>query len=270
MRTELSKMKTELNKSFDYGFMLNEQELRRIYNTAREQMMVVAKKSNIITTFKLKYKNGTIGEHASLEEVLSEENIGEWTIQTLTITLSDFQAENSKPNTTITVKFDAEVHSNAINYNVLSNDRDWVYLTSSKLEERIANIKIFSPVSLGFRRKVSIAGAGILTIIIGLVGNILGAFLTSSHRIVIPSLNLSIFILFFSLLILVPAGVVTWVYYSPPYNFYWGEYIASFERRRAISSFFLFILIFTILISIIAVIIANFLTIRFGGGGSGG
>jgi hypothetical protein len=262
------KMRTEISKSFDYGFTLDEQELRRIYDTAFERMKIIAEKANVTSTFKLKFKNGKMHERASLDEALSEENSGEWTIQTLTITLFNILPNEKTPTAIITVKFDAEVRSNTVNYNVLGNDRDWVYLTGSLLEDRIEKVKKFSPSSLGFGRKVSLVTSLVLSLIIGILSSVVATELTSSKGINQPFANLIIYIL--SIIILLAIGIIGWIRYYPFYNFYWGDYILTYKKRRAISRYILFVVIVTLLLSIIAVVIANSLMLRFNGGGSGG
>jgi hypothetical protein len=54
-------MRTELRKSFFHGFVLTEQELRRIYDIMLQQMKRITT-ANVVDVFELKFKNGMVAE----------------------------------------------------------------------------------------------------------------------------------------------------------------------------------------------------------------
>lgn len=67
MSTEVS-----IRKSFEHGFVLNEQELRRIYNILVQQMNEVNSHEDFDTTFTMIFKNKITVEKSSIDDVFSE------------------------------------------------------------------------------------------------------------------------------------------------------------------------------------------------------
>src|SRR5579885_37850 len=74
-----------IRKSFDVGFALNEQEMRRIYDIIINQMKILSPQGNIKTTFTLTYKNKITEEKDDINSIFSETNGGIWEIKTLAI-----------------------------------------------------------------------------------------------------------------------------------------------------------------------------------------
>lgn len=68
-------MKTEMRKPFTHGFVLTEQELRRIHDIMVQQMKD-NKKDDFSSLFGIKYKNGVRAEKALFDEIFS---IDVWT-----------------------------------------------------------------------------------------------------------------------------------------------------------------------------------------------
>jgi len=129
-------MKTELRKSFDYGFVLTDQELQRIYDKLVQQMNRV---TNAFTIgYEVKFANEVVAERTTLQEVLLEDNSGIWMTRALTITLAD--QSPVKDAVQISLKFQAS-DIDSISYSVVGDDQDWVYLTGVKLEEGINEVK---------------------------------------------------------------------------------------------------------------------------------
>jgi hypothetical protein len=141
-----TKMKTEIPKHFTHGFILTEQDLWSI-NDDIDQQMRRETKDEIISFFEVKYKSGVKAEKASLSEVISENNSGEWEIQALKMG-SFSKSRPQRPKIEIEfrvppppVNRDNTKAPYSIYYYILGDERDWVYLTSSKLDDRIARIK---------------------------------------------------------------------------------------------------------------------------------
>src|SRR2546421_4538514 len=123
-------MRTEIRKPFSHGFVLTEQELRRIYDTMLQQIERITKQDTVVTTFELKFKNEVVAEKASLDEIISENNSGKWEIQELRVTLSrKSQVQENQIRIEFRVPPAPKLYS--IYYYVLGDERDWVYLTSS-------------------------------------------------------------------------------------------------------------------------------------------
>jgi hypothetical protein len=129
-------MRTELKKSFEYGFVLTDQELQRIHGELVQRMSKVS--TTFTTTYELKFENEVVAQRSSLQEVLSESNGGVWMIRALTIIVTD-QSQGKDP-LQISLTFQAK-KSDSISYAILGDDQDWVYLTGIKLEEGIEAVK---------------------------------------------------------------------------------------------------------------------------------
>jgi len=69
-------MTTEARKSFSHGFVLTEPELRRIVDVATQQFDKATSPAKTLTRIKIRFKNGTITEADSLDDLFSLENVG--------------------------------------------------------------------------------------------------------------------------------------------------------------------------------------------------
>lgn len=150
-------MRSEASKTLKNGFDLSEQELRRIYDSLIQQMDRVntPEAPNLVVTFEVKFRNGVIAEPTSLDEILGFENIGSGKIERLKIL---FQKGLDSSTTNIHLEFvdidsETEIGSDSISYSITGNDRDWVFITSSQLEERLSRIKKFAPNQLARKRQ---------------------------------------------------------------------------------------------------------------------
>jgi hypothetical protein len=163
-------MKTEIRKPFTHGFVLTEQELRRIHDTMAQQMKNY-KKDDFSSIFELTYKNGVRAEKASLEEIISDNNSDQWEIKELKMTLLK---KTRLQETQIEIEFrvappppsrEATQRPHSIQYYVVGDERDWVNLTSSQLDDRIAKVKQYPYIDFGI---LAIA-IGIVMLIVSLV-----------------------------------------------------------------------------------------------------
>src|SRR6266849_1487565 len=150
-------MKTQVSRSFNYAFSLTEQELRRICDIAVQQMKRAVGTEKFTTIFRLKFKNDFEAEHNTIEEVISENNGGIWEIQSLTIEVYEGDKIYSS-SINLKIKFSpgkgpfwGSFAYESIELEIEGEDRDWVYLTSSQLEDRLKNIKIFTLTNFIFR-----------------------------------------------------------------------------------------------------------------------
>jgi hypothetical protein len=241
-------MRTELRKPFSNGFVLTEQELRRIYALMVQRIKQIVNDDDIVDVFELKFKNGIVVKKASLDEIISENNSDKWEIQELKMGVlsksrpSEVQIGISFKKINSPSKKD-EMHS-SIYYFILGDDRDWVYITSSELDERIAKIKQY------------------LMVFYGLLAIILGTFILIMSLIIFfppgssgPSLSDEIIALFVSGLII--SGGIAVIYGFPSFNFCWGDYIGIFNKRQTVGKFIIFTVIIGIVLGIISGIIAN-------------
>ncbi len=248
-------MRTELKKPFTYGFILSEQELRRIHDTMVQQMKRTGK-SDFGSFFEVTYKNGVRTEKASLDEITLENNRGEWMIQGLKMAVfSHFPLRETQ----IEIEFrvpppppsrESNLRPYSVQYYVVGDERDWVFLTSSLLDDRLASIK-----------QLPIFYYGIAAIAVGFV--MLIVFLTiilsptSSYKF---SVGYEIVALLGSSLIMI--GGIAAMYGFRLYNFCWGDYLRTFTQRRTIGRYVINGFIITLLLSIIGSVIGTLFFLR--------
>jgi len=135
-------MRTELSKSYQFGFVLMEAELRRIVGIMEEQLDKIPGITKVTSTFDLKYKNGALGKTISLEEVLSQENLGSSQIVELKIACTSEKGDlNSIAMEFRNVDSMAQSEAPPIHLSVKGDERDWTFVSSSLLEERTLRIK---------------------------------------------------------------------------------------------------------------------------------
>jgi hypothetical protein len=182
-------MKSEAKKIFRHGFNLTEQELRRIHAVSLEQINKLPNAGTINESYEIKFKNGVVAEPQNLNEIFTCENIG--TSQIVRILLS---LENSINNETSQIKiefFDIEgeggTENESLKYIVSSNDRDWVFVTSSLIEERIQRLRklsIFRPLaSVASKKTQKLFSVLALPILLMIMMLFLTTFMISPQRI---------------------------------------------------------------------------------------
>lgn len=136
-------MRTEFKKSSPLGFVLTEAELRRILGTIEDQLRKISADAHIHRNFSMKFRDGTLAITSSLDEVLMQENIGSSQIVRLTIECSLNQ--NTHTNS-ISIEFvdlssEDDPQAKPISYAVKGESRDWTFVTSSLVEERLLKIE---------------------------------------------------------------------------------------------------------------------------------
>ncbi|MGA2890077.1 MAG: hypothetical protein ABSE51_18680 [Terracidiphilus sp.] len=292
-------LKTESIKKYSSGFALTESELRRLHELLVQQIKRTPIGDEFKTSYELKYRNGSVAYPATLDDVLAQENFGSAGILRLTMEVFD---KEEKPSNMIGIQFRNPTEEESawdlkpISFNARGEDRDWVFLTSSQLDERVGKIARFSPDRLLSRK----GGLGtMLTLFSALpllflammfsgiyqhsldavrrldalegnwkAGNLkdpveasiqIGRIGLESSRIPIDGMLwplMVIFGVFFAL-------VVSWFCYKhfyPSYNFLWGDYLAVYEKRRSKGN----ILFVGILLTLALGILVNFISKRIG------
>lgn len=292
-------MRSEAKKSFQQGFELTEQELRRIYDVMSQQISRVVNSPK--SSFEIKFRNGVISEPLTLDEIFQLENIGSGAIERLQVQISDGA---DKPEYSIKIEFintasEAESGTDSIKYTVIGSDNNWVFVTSSQIEERISRVKRFA-----FNRLLKLEGGiGILTIfpliamlipIITIFSRIGNVELSTSQKIDAIELqwqngtlkdpvevmialermqnernNPDLFSTkgFFFPMIISIVGIVLLVialvsssYFFPSHVFLWGDYVRFIQKRKATGSF----IYGGIVLAIIVSILANYLSVLLG------
>lgn len=233
-----------MKRAFTYGFTLTEQELRRICNTIDQQMQ---KKTNAYQqTFTLTFKNGGEEELDTLDKVLNAENSGGWLIREIIII-----TKCGSSNTRISVDLDTSSFTSVFLL-IEDDDRDWVYVTASLIEERINRIKRPFPKIFSFPLEYALiaVGTGIT------IGMPLSLFTGNTpHHITISSVIA---------LIIGPALILTGLtlanfYLIPRQLFCWGDMTTHFSKAKTIRNFIVVTLVLALLIGIISSLIASYL-----------
>ncbi|HYT44055.1 MAG TPA: hypothetical protein VEP90_17075, partial [Methylomirabilota bacterium] len=195
------------------------------------------------------YKNGVRAQKASLDEIIADDNSGKWKIQGLKMALL---GKPQPQRTQIEIEFrvpppqnkDATKRSYSILYNVVGNERDWVYLTGSQLDDRIAYIK-----------QLPTFDYGLYAIVIGLI--MLVTFLTILFSTSSSKLPLGYEIIAILASSLIICSGIACIYGFPQYNFCWGDYTKTFTQRRTIGKNVINGVIISLVVSVIGSILAT-------------
>jgi hypothetical protein len=238
-------MKTELRREMNYEFSLTEQELRRIHETMVQQMKSNSK-NNSKSFFELSFKNGVRAEKATLDEIIADNNSGEWKIQELKMKLVN---KSHLQETRIEMEFRVPPDKDgnprklySIQYLVAGNERDWVYLTSSQLDDRIAKIKQF-PIYYISLLATSIGIVGLFLLVVGPPG--ITKF-PLGYKVCgwVGSISLLI------------CGLTS-SYGFPLYNFCWGDYLKVYNDRRTLAKYVIGGVMLTLVLGIISSVVAS-------------
>ena len=291
-------MQVESKKSFSHGFVLTEAELRRLVETIAEQFAKLPDHPASSATYQLKYRNGSIADTHSLDEIFTQENIGSSQI----IRLSISSATMLGPDTvTVFVEFinadvDEEPGYTSIRFTVRGNSRDWVFVTSTLLEERITRIKRFSFNQLGSKgsaasRLGALAAptfAAVLLIIImmpaiyfstdyarrsmaaeliearkkGAIADAVDALVFLEQRraeregLYPQFLLYPLGVLIGAILVLLLVVTFLMRYYLE-YNFCWGDYTEFFNKRESVRKYVVVVIITGLVVSFVGGLLAN-------------
>lgn len=138
----MEQLSVESNKSYFHGFILKESDLRRILDLINDQLKKLAT-GTITYSYILKFENGAIATTDDIETVLKQDNEGSSAIVRLEI---EGKHSNDLTDTLIQLSFRNLDSSNEsgdipIKHIISGKSRDWVFVTSSLIEERINKIK---------------------------------------------------------------------------------------------------------------------------------
>jgi hypothetical protein len=247
-------MKTHLQRSFKHGFLLNEQELRRIHAILSEQMRQATGDTGFTFDFTVEFQNDAVSNYSSLDAVLTESNGGEWTIHALTM---DVRGNQGRWDVRIRIKFvniAGRSWATPIEYAIDGPHRDWVYLTSSKLDDRMRALARYIP---GYRSNAFMYSA-LLPIPVTLAYTV---FLMAVHsfpfsRAITGGVLLAV-VVGFAMSVL----VLGWDFFSqryfPLYNFYWGDYVHVFNTREARGKRYSSVVFGAIILAIVVGLVTN-------------
>lgn len=292
-------MQVESRRTFKHGFVLTEAELRRIIESVTEQFGKLSGEPKPAITYTMKFRNGAIAKTASLEEVLSQENAGSGQIVRLGIE----SVVHEQPSDTVTtlefinVDIDEEPGYTSVRSLVRGQSRDWVFITSTLLEERITKIRRFALNQFAGEKGPgrSIFSALIAMVMVtALFGGMLWSLSNALRRTLPVSASLEAawksgqlkdpveaivmaeklretrglelnFWSMFNKPLQIVLGLFTALVlaagftwrYYPVYNFCWGDYLEVFQQKEARRKFVLVILLVGILVSFVGGLLAN-------------
>jgi hypothetical protein len=295
-----SAMKTEAKKRYSSGFTLTEGELRRLHEVLVQQIKKTPIGDEFRTSYELKYRNGSVAYPTSLDDVLAQENFGSAGILRLTMQVFD---QDEKPAQMIGISFanaDDEESYYPIAYVVSGTDRDWAFVTSSQIDERIAKIKRFSPNQFFSRKRSSLITTPLMMLItVSLVCLVFLALFSVGHRhdlqaghqldvleqswkagtlkdpaevvIQIARINQyradfsrSEMILPFAAIMGIPVFLLLlglcYLYFQPSYIFLWGDCIEAYEKRRSLGR----ILFVGVILAFVVGLAVNFISKKIG------
>jgi hypothetical protein len=126
------KLKVDKSESYNWSIVVDEKELRRLDEIIKNAF----DDSQIKLEYNIKCSDGSLIETDNITEVVSEENSKNHQIESIGIS-----AINKEKSKQINISFGEIYFSKNVSYSISGDSRDWVYLTSSKIEERIKNIK---------------------------------------------------------------------------------------------------------------------------------
>jgi hypothetical protein len=291
----MKQLYVEANKSFKHGFVLPEPELRRFSDLIREQIKKINPDPTISYSYILKFQNGVVAETDNIDTVLEQENEGSKKIISLELIGKD-ELENKISIDFHNIDSDNVDSYNSLKYNIRSTDRDWVFVTSSQLDERINKIKRSNlSLSKGKTNYRLIAPLVILVVMMVMTISLLtsiseredyipeirakyesGKIISTNELILtleeaknqqVNNIKLTNFFYFPSIILgaliilIVAFYTYTWKLY-PIYNFCWGEYLEVFKKKETNRKTFNTVVIIGLLVSIIGGIIANYLNIK--------
>jgi hypothetical protein len=129
-------MRTEINHEYKWGFLLSEQELRRIAQSCQEHATKIG--AGASTTYSAKLKDGSLIESSTLDDILSLENGSTKAITYLTLLCTD----GLEPaETHLAVQFEDCMRNtktwDSITVSVVGESRDAVFVAAADLDERV-------------------------------------------------------------------------------------------------------------------------------------
>ena len=251
-------MRTEVSKAFNWGFLLTEQELRRTFTACREHAEKLGGKPNPDISVKL--KDGSLVEVKDPDQVLSLENAGSKAIKRLSIAFKDGADPNQwQVKVEFLDGFSNTENWNSVRFQVVGASRDLVFLAAAELEERLKKTRIVSWPYLASRRWLGplipmLVLISVMPFVLstesdalfqleeayqgGSVENATEALIFFERAkqegrgfrlsLMLAGIMVGPFVILFG-----GAYVLSWLF--PAYNFYLGDYVAYYDKRRSIS-----------------------------------
>jgi hypothetical protein len=285
-------MKTEAQKRYRRGFFLSEQELRRTVDTVVTQFAKSPCSCIPLTDVELKFRNGAISETNALDDVFQVENGGSSSIDRLRVRIHEPQKDPTYSVELTLARADLDDDDHPIRYVVRGNDRDWVFVTSSLLEERLSRVRRFVLYEILWSRRLF----PLITTLVLMIGMVVGISRSTgfgTHRRALAdsvenewrrgvlrdpievalrferarareeaSISLRRIFLYPWIIGLASLALLFAVSkMRPGYTFYWGDAAAAYDRRLKVTYFVLVVVILGTVLSVLGSVLANRLRI---------
>jgi len=142
------KLKVEKSENYEWAIIIDETDLRRLEETIK--LSLDSQNNEIIyIKYKVKCSDGSNIETNDINEVINEENSKERSIKNIKIIAGN---QNFSKNVDISLGDSGFIKSNTVSYSITGDTRDWVYLSASKIDERLKTLKqwysIFQKINL--------------------------------------------------------------------------------------------------------------------------
>jgi len=230
--------------------------------------------------------DGSIIETSVVDEILSLENAGSRQIKKISL---EYKDKKDPADHQIFVMFqNAEINPDSwvsINFSVVGNTRDWAFLAAADIDERIKRVIRLSPSFVVNNRQFIVVPMAISIALMlfllppspsspfaadkleeayrsGLIKDPIQALILlerargeTGRLDYIAPMMLAFLVPW---IILFGLGKLFSVI-APPYNFYWGDYIGYYNKRRSAQNIFWTVVVLGIIVSIISAYIMRFL-----------
>jgi hypothetical protein len=134
-------MRTEAQKRYYSGFNVSEQELRRLVDTVSTQFTKPPCTGASHLRVMVKFKNGATSEATSLDDLFRLENAGSEAVERVGLHFCDKPEDARYTVDLILARAGFDDEDEPLKYSITGDDRDWVFVTSSLLEERIGRVR---------------------------------------------------------------------------------------------------------------------------------
>ncbi|MFM9957108.1 MAG: hypothetical protein ACKVZJ_03465 [Phycisphaerales bacterium] len=280
-------MRTEISKSFSWGFVATEQDFRRLIQTATDHLLKPSGASLGMSQYEVRLEDGSVFQTAQFDDVFQLENAGNKIIREVSCSLS-----SSHPGGECTINVELkDGNTNKKNwdsatYRVSGDTRDWAFVAASDLDERLKRMKAIAWESIFAQRWP-------MTVIMlaGMPLSIFGSFyfkpkdtthvqlqsLYAEGKLANPTEAIialekikasrseidtlwPLFVMWGGLLAIYFCCAFVLPKLSPSYNFCWGEYTAQYGKRVRLRN-----ALFTlVVISLVVSVLANFVSKKLG------
>jgi hypothetical protein len=147
----MDNLHVESVKVYIQGFILKEQDFRKIVSLTNEQFQKEGI-NGIVWNFLVSFKNGVVAKTKDLNEVLILENEGQKQITSLKMEASGTKIQESDYTVSIDFSLLSNRYTNQpIQLIIKGLSRDWVFLTTSELDEKIKKLKRATWPPIGLR-----------------------------------------------------------------------------------------------------------------------